>query len=349
MNTQTFDFPSSVAAEIAAIWGDLPPTPLVRLDPLARRAGVGAVLAKLESERPLGSFKSLGGMLAGLRAMARSLGLPHIHALLAAPEAAAGQRLICASDGNHGLSVAAAARRVGASATIYLPASVDPVRAERIIALGGRVILVEGTYDEAVEQAEQASARDGCLLIADTASGPDSQVVRDVMDGYGLIAEELNAQTAGARPTHLFAQAGVGGLAAALTRVRGGGRLIVVEPASAACVGLALRAGKPVPAEGGLETAAQMLSCGLASAPALRVLLHHGAAPVAVDEDQLAAGVQMLGEAGGPAATASGSAGITGLLKVAHDPLLRAEHGLTADSVVLVTVTEGALATEASR
>lgn len=350
MNTHTHHFTSSLAAEIAAVWGDLQPTPLVRLDPLAERAGVGVVLAKLEGERPLGSFKSLGGMLAGLRALARSLDLPDLQALLATAGAAAAQRLVCASDGNHGLSVAAAARRVGASATIYLPASVDPVRAERITAMGGQVVLVEGTYDDAVAQAEHVAARGEGLLISDTASDPDSRVVRDVMDGYGLITEELNAQMAGARPTHVFVQAGVGGLAAALASgLRGDGRLIVVEPASAACVGLALREGRPMPVEGGLETAAEMLSCGQASAPALRLLLDHGATGVAVDEAQLALGVRMLRAAGGPAATASGAAGIAGLLKVADDPRLRAEHGLSGDSVVLVVVTEGALTTEAGR
>ena len=92
-------------------------TALLDLPALARQANVSRVLVKCENERPLGNFKSLGGRLAGRLALNRN------------PHAA---RLICASDGNHGLAIAYAAWEAGVGARIYLPAFVSRSRAERI-------------------------------------------------------------------------------------------------------------------------------------------------------------------------------------------------------------------------
>jgi diaminopropionate ammonia-lyase len=144
----------------------------------------------------------------------------------------------------------------------------------------------------------------------------------------------------------VFVQAGVGGLAAAVAEGLQGvtvdtARLLVVEPESAACVARALEAGRPVQIEGKLHTAAEMLACGLASASAVDVLRKRGARSVRVTERELTEAVAVLRQAGGPATTPSGAAGLAGLLHVAADPALRAEHGLTHESCVLFIATEG--------
>src|SRR5690242_13291631 len=114
---------SSRAADIASVLRSLSPdyatTPLLDLKPLAARLGVAQVPAKDEGRRRLGSFKSLGGTYAGLSALARQQGCD-IAQLLKQRSSASKTRvnalsanlpqLICASDGNHGLAVAAAAR-----------------------------------------------------------------------------------------------------------------------------------------------------------------------------------------------------------------------------------------------
>lgn len=306
-------------------------TSLIELPPLAQRVNVRRVFVKAEGERPLGNFKSLGGLTAGLRALAQ------------APDKAA--RLICASDGNHGLSVVAAAAQAGVQASVYLPTHVTAARARRIEALGGEIVWIAGTYDDAVLDAAAAAARGDGLLIADTTSDPSDGVVRDVMDGYGQICRELAVQLP-EPPTHLFVQAGVGGLAAALGEgLCGGmaapGALLIVEPEAAACVAAALAAGHPVRIPGDLHTLADMLSCGLASAPALKILQRHGARSIVVSEDELERAVGVLRNAGGPDATASGAAGLAGLLRVAGRAELRAEHRLSASSCVLLIATEG--------
>lgn len=332
------------------IWEDYRPTRLIELPGLAQLTNVGRVFVKTEGERPLGNFKVLGGMVAGLRALARATGVATLQELSSNRiRRESLPRLICASDGNHGLSVAAAAQRAGAKASIYLPAGVSKVRAERIEALGGEIVWISGTYDDAVHDAAAAAARGEGLLIPDTTDDPNNVVVADVMAGYALLTRELAAQFRDEvkdRPGHLFVQAGVGGLAAAMADglrdlMREPGRLLIVEPEAAACVARALAVGHPVLIPGDLHTSAEMLSCGLASAPALEVLKQHDARSVLVREDQLQTAVDTLRKAGGPDTTPSGAAGLAGLLHVAAHPKLRDEHQLASDSNVLLVVTEG--------
>lgn len=380
-----------IALDVADIWPDYKLTPLIELPALARLARVRRVLVKLECERPLGNFKALGGMVAALRALARVAdGVAGVARL---PDLRGGglrlPSLVCASAGNHGLAVAAAARWAGTRATVYLSESANPARAARIEALGARTVWIPGTYDDAVAQA----ARDDGLVIADTSADPDDPVVRDVMDGYSLIARELTeqigrragisggatlaegncgqtdestalgkgatsecaeagegaeaAQRSSLRPTHLFVQAGVGGLAAALTEgarafMQAPHRVVVVEPQSAACVAAALIAGQAARIKGELRTSAEMLACGLASAPAVKVLRAHGVSSVLVAEELLQQTVRQLQQAEGPLTTPSGATGLAGLLHVSSSEELRELHQLSEESCVLLVVTEGA-------
>ncbi|MEN5115109.1 pyridoxal-phosphate dependent enzyme [Brevundimonas diminuta] len=340
---------SNIRSTLLSIWPDYEPTPLIDCPALADLAGVDRVLIKNEGCRPLGNFKALGGMIAGLKAIARSVGAD-FGAFLANPDAfGALPALVCASDGNHGLAVAAAARRANAQAIIYLPAEVSSVRAARIERAGGQVVRIDGTYDDAVDAARRAAARGQGVLVADTADVLDDPVVRDVMAGYRAISEEALAQleqTRVGRPTHLFIQAGVGGLAAAMADgfadpPSPSPRLLVVEPRAAACVALALADGRPQKVEGGLTTQAEMLSCGLASAPALATLQRHGAQALLVDEAELLDAVDILRSTTGLQTTPSGVAGLAGLLASASIQNRRSKIDLDYKSRILLVVTEG--------
>ncbi len=328
---------------------DRRPTSLIELPELARLAVVAHVFVKCEGERPLGSFKTLGGMFAAERALSRMTEAAAVesreHCTQRVPS------LICASDGNHGLAVAAAARRAGVESTVYLPVGVDPLRVERIRSVGAQIVWISGTYDDAVRAASQAAADGDGLLIPDTSDDPDNIVVQDVMEGYGRMTAELLDQMRefSNSPTHLFIQAGVGGLAAVVGRglrevLREPGRLLTVEPETAPCVALALGAGRPVRVPGDLRTTASMLSCGVASAAALGVLQSLNASPVLVSEEELAAAAMVLRRTGGPDSTASGAAGVAGLLRVATCEPLRLRHRLDVHSSVLLVATEAALA-----
>lgn len=333
------------------LWRDYQPTPLIELPEAAQAARVGRVFAKIEADRPLGNFKVLGGVLAGLRALARDTGAGTIDRLMSGRVDRPLPRLLCASDGNHGLAVATAARCAGTAASIYLPASVSPIRSARIRAAGAEVVTVQGTYDDAVEQALAAARSGAGLLIADTTGDPADRVVQDVMDGYGLLSREAGRQFAslGLRPSHLFVQAGVGGLAASMAKefrphMSDPARIVVVEPASAACVRAALAAGHPVRIQGDLATSAEMLSCGQASAPAVHTLLQAEAASLLVDDAAMASAVRLLSMCSGRGSTPSGAAGLAGLCAVASDDTWRAAHGLSRESTVLIVISESGAA-----
>ncbi len=329
------------------LWPDYRPTALIELPALARFTRVARVFVKFEGERPLGSFKTLGGMTAGLRALARHAGVTDIVALCSADTHRQLPTLICASEGNHGLAVATAAQKARTQARIYLPKEVSSARASRIEACGAQIVWIAGTYDDAVLAAEAAAARGDGLLISDTSADPDDPVVADVMAGYGLLAQELVQQfeELRERPSHLFVQAGVGGLAAAMVTglqhlLRAPKKSLVIEPESAPCVAHALAASQPIRVDGDLHTAAEMLACGMASAPALRVLQQHRVDSILVPEAELKLATTAMRSFGGPQTTASGACGLAGLLRVAARDSLRTEHRLAADSIVILLATE---------
>lgn len=339
--------PYEAMRDLRALWPELPPTPLVQASSLARHAGFAGVWLKLESERPLGNFKALGGMLAGVRALVRATGMRDVASLLTRCDERRLPALLCASEGNHGLAVAACAQRVGAPARVFLAASVSGTRVARIVATGAKVVRVSGTYDDAVDAAESAAMRSEGILVPDTSADSEHRVVRDVMAGYSVIPAEIAMQLAASGatpPDHVFVQAGVGGLAAAMAQgmhaVHAGVRTTVVEPAGAACVAHALRCGHAKRISGPLPTHATMLACGLASASAIEILRAHAVDAIQVDDAQLHETVKVLAEAG-VHTTPSGAAGVAGLLAAARvggtDPLRYASR------TALTVVTETAL------
>lgn len=338
------------AALMRALWPNHGPTPLLQLPELAKSCGVAQVLVKDESVRPLGSFKVTGGIWAALQALARASGASR--GLDLVDGRAAGRTLpavICASHGNHGLAVAAAAEIAKTAALIYLPEATCEARVRRLRAHGAELIFVKGSFDDAAAAAASAAAAGEGILVADTSDDKNCQVVADIIAGYELIAGEIAGQIEGATPTHVFVQAGVGGLAAAIARglharMAPGPKVVVVEPASAACVGLALSAGSPRDVAGDLGTSAEMLSCGRASAQAVSVLLRHHAVAIDVDEATLKRAVSELMRAGGPASTPSGATGVAGLLSARPGGERRSQLGLGEDSRILLIVTECSVA-----
>ena len=336
--------PDRIAGLLGRLDPAYAPTPLRSLPALAEKLGIAALWVKDEGARSLGSFKSLGGTYAGLRALARQAGVAPEALLDPATRPGALPALLCASDGNHGLAVAAAARAAGAPCTVFLHSGVPQARAARITAMGAAITWIQGTYDDAVDAAVLAAGKGDGLLVADTALDPADPVVGDVMAGYGVIAAEIRQQASGPYPTHLYIQAGVGGLAAAMVAGLDGflaapAAMAVAEPAAAASVGAALAAGRVLRLPGALHSVAEMLSCGEASAPALALLQPRAPRAVAVPEARLAEAPRLLQEFGGPASTPSGATGFAGLLQ----DIAEGQHPGPQARVILV-ISERALA-----
>jgi diaminopropionate ammonia-lyase len=325
-------------------WPRFAPTPLHELAQLARANGIAALLYKDESQRlGLGSFKALGGAYAAGVA---------IRERLAAGSAisAASLTLACATDGNHGRSVAYAARRHGCSCVVYMHESAPADKAAAIQALGALIVRTAGTYDDSVRIARAAAKQPDWLLVPDTSDDPADPTPARVMQGYGVMALELIDELE-TPPTHVFVQAGVGGLAAAIAgnfaEAYGARRpmCVVVEPERAACVFASAVLGHAATIDGPLDTEMAMLSCGEASRVAWPVLDRRADAFIAIDDDAAVHWTRQLrsGAAGMPLDVGvSGAAGLAGLQCALADPSTKRALGLDADSRVVVIGTEGA-------
>ncbi|AZO55439.1 MULTISPECIES: diaminopropionate ammonia-lyase [unclassified Mesorhizobium] len=332
-------------------------TPLHALPALAGELGLAALHVKDEGFRlGLGSFKALGGAYAVFRLVleeaSKRLGRSVDVGDLDRPEVrsvAATMTVACATDGNHGRSVAQGAELVGAKAAIFVHAGVSDERVAAIARYGAEMIRVDGNYDDSVRQAARIAAEKGWTVVSDTSWPGYERIPGLVMQGYTAIVREALRQLS-EPPTHVFVQAGVGGIAAAiaghLAIVLGEARPVftVVEPARAACVFGAAKAGHPVKIAHGEATVMAMLECYEASPVAWRVLARVADAFMTVDEDDAVAVMRRLARPAGndPAIVAgeSGGVGLAGLIRAMADD--GAELGLDANSRVLVINTEGA-------
>jgi diaminopropionate ammonia-lyase len=349
----------SAAEALAEIrrWSGYTPTPLRNLAPLAAQLGVHEIRYKDESTRfSLGSFKALGGAYAAARQVQRMLRLRNgqdvsITDLFTGRHAQAVQdiTLCCATDGNHGVSVAFAARRMNCRCAIFMHEHASSARERLMLNLGATVQRTPGTYDDSVRVAREAAGNQGWALIADTTIETFEQVPAEVIQGYTVMLLEILDQGPAALPTHVFVQGGVGGLAAALAGFfaeRFGEQrpmVIVVEPETAACLLASSNAGVASRVGGNLRTVMGMLECGEASSIAWTILKQRGDAFITIDDETAAQAHDFLtrGGAGEPLDVGySGAAGIAGLMAAITDPEVAAALGLHKASRILTFGTE---------
>ncbi|AOF93505.1 diaminopropionate ammonia-lyase [Sinorhizobium sp. RAC02] len=334
-------------------------TPLVALPGLAQQHGIAAIHIKDEGHRlGLGSFKALGGAYAVIRLVLEEAGERFGRtvdiAALRAPEVAAVARTMtfaCATDGNHGRSVAQGAQLVGARAAIFVHAGVSAERVAAIARFGAEMIRVDGTYDDSVREAARVAEEKGWTIVSDTSWPCYERIPGLVMQGYtALVREALRALPA--PPTHVFVQSGVGGIAAAvaghLALEAGAARPVftVVDPARAACLFETARAGHPVTIAHGEPTVMAMLECYTPSLVAWRILSRAADAFMTVDEEDAIAAMKQLANpvAGDPSVVSgeSGGVGLAGLMRAIADPAVKADLGIDGQSRILLINTEGA-------
>ena len=322
-------------AEIAG-WPGYGATPLARVVAAEAGAGVGSLHVKDESGRfGLGSFKALGGAYAVQGAVRAALA-----------RGAVNVTVCCATDGNHGRSVAWGAQRVGAGCRIFVHAGVSEGRVAAIAAYGATVERVAGTYDDSVRAASEAAEREGWIVVSDTSWPGYTEIPREIMQGYRIMVDEALDQMGTAPPTHVFIQGGVGGVAAAVavhvrSRVTPTPVLVVVEPDAAACLLLSAEAGQMVTAPGALDTIMAGLACGEPSLLAWHELDRSASAFMAIPDAAAVDGMRLLAGMGVESGE-SGAAGVAAVMMAAGDPVARAALGLNGASRVLAFSTEGA-------
>ena len=333
-------------------WDGYAATPLHNLAEIAAEAGIGALHYKDEGSRfGLGSFKALGGAFAVERVLRRE-GVEPDKTLRSQSAAGDGDGMaptvVSATDGNHGRSVAWGARRCGVPCVIYMHHQVSAGRVRAVEALGARVEIVQGTYDDSVRQAaSDAATNKGWHVVSDTSYEGYEEVPRWVMAGYTLMSAEAAPDPP---PTHVFVQGGVGGLAAAVLCeqwMRWGAarpRVVVVEPTRADCLFRSAEAGVATSMYIEEESVMGGLSAGDPSLVAWEALALGAHDFLRVEDDAVVPAMRLLATSadGGIVAGESGVAGLVGLLGAATDPNLAQALGLDGDSRVLVFGSEGA-------
>ena len=341
-------------AEIT-FWRGYQPTPLLDLTELARDTGVAALRLKDESGRfGLGSFKALGGAYAVFNVLANDLARLGIARAATSADLASGRlatatgviTVTCATDGNHGRAVAWGAGRFGCRCVIFVHETVSQGRIDAIAGYGAEVRRVPGTYDDAVREAARVAEAEGWFVVSDTAWAGYTEVPRDIMQGYRLMADEAADQWEGDPPSHVFIQGGVGGVAAAVSaqmraRFSPLPRLVVVEPDRAACLLASAELGEPTTIPGDLDTLMAGLACGEPSLVAWQELDRAAAAFMAVPDEAAVDCMRLLAGLG-IVSGESGVAGLAGCLLALGDPAARASLELSETSRVLLFSTEGA-------
>jgi diaminopropionate ammonia-lyase len=317
-------------------------TPLVSSDPIARHLGVGEVWLKDERDRMgMGSFKALGAVHAIADMAARRVDQPGDPAPIEKLRGAlAGHVLACASAGNHGLSVAVGARIFGAKAVIYLSHSVASAFEVRLRGAGATVVRAGSDYEESSAAAAVDAERNGWTLLPDSSWPGQLVLPTRVMEGYLIMGSEV-IRSIGPPPNHVFLQAGVGGMAAAMTalfRAAWGDFpvIVVVEPSAAPALMESIRAGDPVRTQGPISTMGR-LDCKVPSHLALGELAQNADYFVTIRDGECDETVGLL-SAHGLDTTPSGAAGLSALH---HAEPAVGELGLDPTGRILAFLTEG--------
>jgi len=199
-------------------------TPVEESHALAEGSGA-TVFLKLEHLQHTGSFKFRGAS--------------HKIALLTEEQAAAG--VVAASNGNHGLGVAAAAEARGIPAEVYVSTHVSPAKAARIAAHGA--VLTQSGDDPLTAElaARHAAEQSGRVFIS-----PYNDL--DVAAGQGTLALELHRQAPDLDAVYVAVGGGglIGGVGGYLKAVSPRTEIVGCWPRNSPVLYQCLRAGRVI-------------------------------------------------------------------------------------------------------
>ncbi|MGO2860810.1 MAG: threonine ammonia-lyase IlvA [Brevibacterium sp.] len=156
--------------------------------------------------------------------------------------------VVCASAGNHAQGFARACSQLGIQGTIFVPKTTPRQKIDRVRHFGGEWVSIEiagSTYDDASALAHRFADRNDALLV----SAFDD---RRTIAGQGTVAAEIHAQLE-TDPDYIIVPVGGGGVLAGIAAYAAANmpntQVIGAEPAGAASMIAALKAGHPVTLE----------------------------------------------------------------------------------------------------
>ena len=247
----------------------LPPTPQYRWPLLSQRVGAD-VWVKHENHLPVGAFKVRGGVSVMGELRARGVA-----------------RVVAATRGNHGQSVAFAAARNGIRATIVVPHGNSPTKNSAMRSLGAELVEhghdFQAAYEYARSYAEAERAYFFPSFSLDLVRGVASYAL-ELFDGAGVLDAVYVPIGLGSGACGVMAARDALGLT---TDVVG------VVSANAPCYALSLAAGRPVSTETA-DTLADGVACRVPVEEALSLMQRGIARIVQVGDDEIRAAMRHL-------------------------------------------------------
>ena len=215
-------------------WDSYNSTPLLQLNKLTKELNLNKIYYKDESKRfNLKSFKALGGAYAVEKVTKGNKDIT----------------VSTATAGNHGRSVAWGAKRLGLKCKIFISEYVSDARGKAMQDLGADVVKVKGNYENSLIECIKQSTENSWQIVQDVAWKNYMLIPTLTMAGYSVMMKEIVDQINNDEITHIFLQAGVGGMAGAMVAgtaryLKNIPKITIVEPDSAACVMESIKTGK---------------------------------------------------------------------------------------------------------
>ena len=324
----------SDAYKVVSNWKGYKKTPLISLKMLSERLGTNNIFYKDESKRfNLKSFKALGGAYAVEKIAKNKKKIT----------------VSTATAGNHGKSVSWGANKIGVRCKIFISQNVSKTRALEMKKLRADVIKVKGDYEKSLEICKKISKKNGWKIVQDVAWKNYEYVPKLTMAGYSVIIKEVSSQTKH-YITHVFLQAGVGGMAAGMIsgiakyfkRVP---KIIVIEPENANCVMQSIKHGTIKRINIKKQSIMGGMSCAEVSLVPWRILKNAVNNCVSVSDKYVAQTLVMLakkkfthkkiiaGECSTP--------GVISIISCCNDPLVKKKLEIDEKSNILIIGCEG--------
>jgi len=323
------------AYNIISNWENYSPTPLNILNKLSVELGLKNIFYKDESKRfNLKSFKALGGAYAVEKISKNKKNII----------------VSTATAGNHGRSVAWGAKRLGLNCKIFISEFVSERRAEAMRGFGAEVFRVKGNYDNSLKECIKQSKKNGWEIIQDVAWEGYELVPKLTMAGYAVMMKEVSDQINKNEISHIFLQAGVGGMAAAMIAgcaryLNNVPKIIIVEPETADCVLKAVEKNKIVTLDIKKESLMGGMSCGEVSTIPWKIINNNCNFCMSIPDDKISDTIKLLASSafsekkliGGECATP----GIISLIASCNNIKLKKKINLNKNSQVLLLGCEG--------
>jgi threonine dehydratase len=265
-------------------------TPQFVCEPLGERLGLTCVL-KVETINPIRSFKGRGSDYLLHRLGRQAAGL------------------VCASAGNFGQGMAYAARKRGDILTVFASTTANPLKVDRMRALGASVVLEGADFDEAKESAERFAEQTGATYVEDGLLAP-------IAEGAGTVALEMcrAERSLDAVFVPLGNGALVNGMGAWLKRFSPATRVIAVCPTGAPAMELSWRAGHATSTPT-MSTIADGIAVRVPVQEALDDMRDTVDEVMLVTDDEILEAMKMLFEATAIVTEPAGAAGLAAIAK----------------------------------